>query len=492
MKTNSFLIFIMCIISFSLMGQTNKSNFHFKGQTNELQNEHRTPLNHEIRLLETENHIRNAEKIVSQPRIHQTKSILTVKPRLDSVIWEYYYDVSGQFVNSEKETYTYDANGNVTQYIYYTTNEITSQWQPSEKEESTYDANGNMTLYIDYDWKETTSQWQPSDKDEYTYDANGNNTLYIDYDWNETTSQWQPSYKYEYTYDANGNNTLYIYYEWNETSSQWLLNYKVEYTYDANGNNTLYICYEWNETTSQWQPNYKYEYTYDVNGNITLYIYYSWNETTSQWQPYYKYEYTYDVNGNNTLDIGYSWSETSSQWLPYHKSEYTYDANGNNTLYIYYNWSETSSQWLPYYKGEYTFDNSFSYDDLILPPDWDEEYLFNHMLLTAISYDWDVNTSSFINDSRITLYYSEQNTSVAIITEPGIKIYPNPATETLYIVSSTKINSISIYDISGKLILTQEGIDKTCEIALLDIKSGIYLIEISSDNKTVIQKLVKE
>jgi PKD repeat protein len=86
----------------------------------------------------------------------------------------------------------------------------------------------------------------------------------------------------------------------------------------------------------------------------------------------------------------------------------------------------------------------------------------------------------------------EVDTDIAGTIADEIKIYPNPASETLYIVSSTEINSINIYDISGKRIFTKDVIDKTCEIALLDIKSGIYFIEISCDSGTVMQKIVKE
>jgi hypothetical protein len=461
MKTISFLMFIMCFISFSLMGQTNKNRFDHRKQSHTQQNKPENPNKPVIRIPATENHLFDSQKTAPKQNQFKPKSTLAVKQKLDSIIYESYYDVSGQFVNSSKETYLYDANGNETQYISYTTNEITGNWQPYDKYELTYDANGNETLYIYYNWNETTSQLQPSWKYESTYDANGNNTLIISYHLNSTTNQWQPNVKYEYTYDANGNNTLSISYEWNETTSQWQPTDKEEYTYDANGNNTLYISYYWNETTSQWQPSDKEEYTYDANGNNTLYISYYWNETTSQWQP----------------------SD---------KEEYLYNANGNNTLYISYYWNETTSQWQSFWKAEYTYDNSFSYTNLILPTHWDDEDLFIHMLITAIRYDWDVNTSSFINDIRVAFYYSEHNTGIANSSEIGIKIYPNPANETLHIVSSTEINSISIYDIAGKLILTQEVIDKTCEVALLNIKSGIYFIEISCDSKTVIQKIIKQ
>ncbi|MEZ4907956.1 MAG: DUF3836 domain-containing protein [Saprospiraceae bacterium] len=59
-------------------------------------------------------------------------------------------------------------------------------------------------------------------KTEYTYDANGNVTQYIGYEYDESFSQWVFDYKTEYTYDANGHLTQYLEYNWDESTSQWV------------------------------------------------------------------------------------------------------------------------------------------------------------------------------------------------------------------------------------------------------------------------------
>ena len=114
------------------------------------------------------------------------------------------------------------------------------------------------------------------------------------------------------------------------------------------------------------------------------------------------------------------------------------------------------------------------------------------MLITEIRYDWDEATSNFICDNKYTFYYSEHNTGISSIYASDITIYPNPASETINIVSSTEIDSISIFDVSGKLILNKEVIDKTCVLALPDIKSGIYFIEVSCESSSVIKKIIKQ
>jgi len=55
---------------------------------------------------------------------------------------------------------------------------------PASKKDYTYDANGNMTQYLKYDLDESTA-W----KQEYTYAPNSNITQILGYEWDETASQ---------------------------------------------------------------------------------------------------------------------------------------------------------------------------------------------------------------------------------------------------------------------------------------------------------------
>ncbi|MEZ4908532.1 MAG: T9SS type A sorting domain-containing protein, partial [Saprospiraceae bacterium] len=94
---------------------------------------------------------------------------------------------------------------------------------------------------ISNNWDESTSQWVVDYKAEYTYDDNGNMTQFLDYYWDESTSQWVVDYKTEYTYNNtysfsdlilpnsfsdiglyfNHMMTSYFGYDWDETNSKW-------------------------------------------------------------------------------------------------------------------------------------------------------------------------------------------------------------------------------------------------------------------------------
>jgi hypothetical protein len=72
-----------------------------------------------------------------------------------------------------------------------------------------------------------------------------------------------------------------------------------------------------------------------------------------------------------------------------------------------------------------------------------------------------------------------------------INIYPNPATNVVYINSSIKVEKVEILNLLGKIILLQK-IDQNSnsEINISGFSRGVYLIKITADNKSVIKTLM--
>lgn len=63
------------------------------------------------------------------------------------------------------------------------------------------------------------------------------------------------------------------------------------------------------------------------------------------------------------------------------------------------------------------------------------------------------------------------------IKEKGFGIYPNPATNELYLVNVTGDAAINIYDIKGILVKTENSNLTEVKIDLKDLKSGVYFIK---------------
>ena len=72
----------------------------------------------------------------------------------------------------------------------------------------------------------------------------------------------------------------------------------------------------------------------------------------------------------------------------------------------------------------------------------------------------------------------------------SVLIYPNPVLDVLTISSSLEIQKLSVIDITGKLVKTQNGNATT--LAVNDLKSGFYFLEITIDGKSETRKFVKQ
>lgn len=74
------------------------------------------------------------------------------------------------------------------------------------------------------------------------------------------------------------------------------------------------------------------------------------------------------------------------------------------------------------------------------------------------------------------------------LKEKSFGIYPNPATDELNILKYTESAIISIYDINGKLVKTENNSASECKISLKELPTGIFIIKLGN----YYQRFVKE
>jgi hypothetical protein len=144
---------------------------------------------------------------------------------------------------------------------------------------------------------------------------------------------------------------------------------------------------------------------------------------------------------------------------------------------------------------------------------------FNNTSVNAVTYLWDFGdgkTSTEVNpvhtfDSakiyrvKLTItnpcgsYMRSVNvdltltSSVDISENNSCEIFPNPASNEVYIVSKDFINSFKLFNAEGKLILQQLNINaKQSKIRLSEFPSGIYTLNIQTDFKTINRKIEKQ
>ena len=92
--------------------------------------------------------------------------------------------------------------------------------------------------------------------------------------------------------------------------------------------------------------------------------------------------------------------------------------------------------------------------------------------------------------------YSDSNlsTNTLEVTKPYISLYPNPVNSTLTIKTTQNniIDNITLFDISGRVILVKKGTNSVSEkINLSSLSNGSYFIKISTDSGEVTKKIIK-
>ena len=203
---------------------------------------------------------------------------------------------NGAWVPSMLISYTYDANGNVSELLTRMDSDYDGVLEDFSKTVSTYQNNQVVKdeMYFYYG-----DAWQKFSETNYTYNAQGQVT-------EEITGMdlgfgFNPNVKTTYTYTASGNvetetNSTYEIITQTYTNTD-----KTTYTYNAQGDETSEIYQLWNG--SQWENNTRYTAAYaGVQDQMSQEYEESWDGST--WVGDWRNTYTYDAQGNETASLG--------------------------------------------------------------------------------------------------------------------------------------------------------------------------------------------
>lgn len=226
-------------------------------------------------------------------------------------------------VNQFKNSYTYDAQGNVTEQIRLKWIPRLNDWQEEIKYQNTYDGNGNrltQTLFTKVD----STTWVNSSKYEAQYNGANNVTSEQWYAWNEQNQKWVENVRYTYQYDGNNMRTQETSQSFNPSNGQWENCVKIDYK-NASKSESNVTTFDWKE--GNWVERTNDLYTYDKNGRPVGIIYQA-KDSTNQWRPFNKKEFEYDDFGRLTNEISYRMTP-EGEWTNMVKITTAYDQFGN-------------------------------------------------------------------------------------------------------------------------------------------------------------------
>jgi len=119
---------------------------------------------------------------------------------------------------------------------------------------------------------------------------------------------------------------------------------------------------------------------------------------------------------------------------------------------------------------------NMTYDQIVIFPDFDlAGRTSDNVIYFDAVYGEEVTATSTDNLERI-----------------GLKLFPNPASQTITIQSDQQIDQYEIYSITGALVASDKTTGNRTSIDIAELKNGIYLIKAVSNGQSTILKFVKE
>lgn len=86
----------------------------------------------------------------------------------------------------------------------------------------------------------------------------------------------------------------------------------------------------------------------------------------------------------------------------------------------------------------------------------------------------------------------QQTVGIDELELTNVSVYPNPATDVLYINLSSSIYSIAVTNVIGEIVLKSDNKSNTISLSLSELKQGIYSLLVTSNDKQKQIKFVKQ
>lgn len=372
-----------------------------------------------------------------------------------------------------------------------------------------------------YDWDDDTSTWEHEATKEFTYENDGDketNLILI------SVPEAMNTFQYLKDYNASNNITTQIAQTWNPLTMAWQTISKTDYAYDG-GNLMTETTQLYNFDTKDYMNSHRISYTYE-GGNISSETDQSWNTGTSTWVNNERSIYEYS-GANQTKHTEQDWDSSTNTWVNDEQTEIAYDASGKPQQTIVSEWDSDSNAWELDDRITYTYNGDLLIEALgeeyvggMWVLDHRTEFIYVAGLATEMVYS-EREGDAWVNVDRVlTTYDSNGNSSVVIMEEWSVSdgawepeskieyeysavrpfvlstdafeqvpvvVYPNPASERIYVSSLQPIERMELYDVLGKKVLSSTRLK---QLDVQSLKEGLYMLKVYDATSSTVKRIV--
>lgn len=281
----------------------------------------------------------------------------------------------------------------------------------------------------------------------YTYDANGNQTAREEHMIN-SSAVMAPMSRIDNTFEFN-QLQLSIISQWNSTSSTFEEKKREVYQYPEA--NTQLVYKYTGSTLAGWTLTDSLKKVSTLNSNLDTTLILTFGAVSPGiWAEVARDDRTYDIS--NRIVESVIQVRSGSVWVNSNKLSYSYNGDNKTGLVSIKTWN--GSAWV------------------------EPAYTFPNVTITSTAHQmvystYDVTIASVQNKKQI-----------------NVQPYPNPTSEGFYINAGDEVVKVSVFTLSGVLILEKEDVTGNEYITSTLLTNGTYLIKIENDKNVFIKKLL--
>ncbi|TLX77755.1 T9SS type A sorting domain-containing protein [Labilibacter sediminis] len=218
-----------------------------------------------------------------------------------------------------------------------------------------------------------------------------------------------------------------------------------------------------------------------------------------------------DIDGDNDLDFVIRKSDNTVYWyenngnfsFTAHQIPHTFtdlirfqpvnadgDADMDLFFYTYINASITESR---FKVGYFENDGNEAFTETVL---LDGHHEIESAVALDLSEDGDLD---FIlgskQDNNIVFYTNtaiDTPTSIVGAKHNTVQVFPNPVNDRINVVAEEPITELTIFDVTGAIIKKHTVVGETAALNVQDLKQGVYILTIVTENQTISQRFVKK
>jgi len=307
-------------------------------------------------------------------------------------------------------------------------------WEEHTQIDYEYDTDGNTTVEYESVFDADSLAWQPYAKSEFFYYLGGDSVVRDQFSWQADSANYRLGFRKYWLFNAHGDVVEEL--EQSKSSGAWVNLSRHTYTYDQNNRLTNHrIFLGWNAANSDWNLRFRYQWTYDVALHIDTAVYGHLPNGASVWETWSR-EITFR-NDTGRLDSSRIESLHNGSWTLSYSTTNTYNASGQLATSLENNWSIFTGAL------EETDRHTYNYHD-------------NGKLWEDALEEYNLDFGVWERQNRWLYYWDGVAGASLPVIENSLRVFPNPASEFLFVSGIESAATMEIIDLSGQTIWSKQ------------------------------------